>query len=315
MPETGVYMEPYPAECKVQVGVFDPALPGPENRMRILNNAFDEQAVHMVTKLAQVPGEWGFLDEIGYLESDCLIYMNAIRSLLARKRIIAAVRQNTPFLQELRNRADVFCVDLDKPFGNTGCVIMASGQSRRFGANKLLADFRGEPMIHRILCATDSIFSRRVVVTRYPEIAALCKKRGIDVVLHDQPHRSDTIRLGLQALGDVQGCMFCAADQPLVSQPTIASIVLSSMNDPTSIWRTCFDETPGLPALFPQWTFAALMDLPQGKGGGFVIRMHPEHVRTIPVQNEAELMDADDPETLAKLAAIDFEPLCSWRNL
>ena len=28
-----------------------------------------------------------------------------------------------------------------------GCVIMASGVSRRFGSNKLLADFRGEPML------------------------------------------------------------------------------------------------------------------------------------------------------------------------
>ena len=28
-----------------------------------------------------------------------------------------------------------------------GCVIMASGVSRRFGSNKLLADFCGEPML------------------------------------------------------------------------------------------------------------------------------------------------------------------------
>ena len=32
-----------------------------------------------------------------------------------------------------------------------GCVIMASGLSRRFGANKLLADFCGQPMLCRAL--------------------------------------------------------------------------------------------------------------------------------------------------------------------
>ena len=35
-----------------------------------------------------------------------------------------------------------------------GCVIMASGLSRRFGANKLLADFCGQPMLCRAFAAT-----------------------------------------------------------------------------------------------------------------------------------------------------------------
>ena len=34
-----------------------------------------------------------------------------------------------------------------------GCVIMASGVSRRFGSNKLLADFCGEPMLCRAFAA------------------------------------------------------------------------------------------------------------------------------------------------------------------
>ena len=37
-----------------------------------------------------------------------------------------------------------------------GCVIMASGASRRFGSNKLLADFCGEPMLCRAFAATDT---------------------------------------------------------------------------------------------------------------------------------------------------------------
>ena len=35
-----------------------------------------------------------------------------------------------------------------------GCVIMASGLSRRFGTNKLLADFCGQPMLCRAFAAT-----------------------------------------------------------------------------------------------------------------------------------------------------------------
>lgn len=309
VPKTGVYMEESPGGSIVRIGVFDPALPGPENRMRILNGAFEEQAVPMLRKLTEGTGEWVFVDEVGYLESGSTAYMNSLRALFDRKRVIAAVRkQDTPFLLELRERPDAFCVDLDQPFGNTGCVIMASGQSKRFGGNKLLADFHGQPMIMRILSATDGIFTHRVVVTRHAEIAVMCRERGIGFILHDLPYRSDTVWLGMEATGDADGCMFCPADQPLLRQETIASLALSAMDDRTSIWRPCVGETPGSPVLFPRWAFEKLMKLPQGKGGGFIARMYPERVRTIPVRSEWELMDADDRETLELLLNIDSEP-------
>lgn len=62
----------------------------------------------------------------------------------------------TPFLDALRARNDVFVYDLDHPLLPIGCVIMASGLGKRFGSNKLMADFNGKPMIYRILSATDS---------------------------------------------------------------------------------------------------------------------------------------------------------------
>lgn len=182
-----------------------------------------------------------------------------------------------------------------------GCVIMASGLSKRFGGNKLLADFLGDPMIMRILAITEGLFSRRVVVTRHPEIAEICKVRGIDAVLHDLPYRSDTVRLGLEAVGDVEGCLFCQADQPLLRQETVKALLLSAAQDPESIWRPCFGENPGSPVLFPRWAFDQLMQLPEGKGGGYIAGMYPDRVRTIQVQDEYELMDADDRETLALL--------------
>lgn len=308
VPQTGVCMQQYPEGSKVQIGVFDPSLLGPENRMRPLNTAFEEHAVPMLRKLAEEAGEWVFVDEIGYLEYGSEAYMNALRNLFDRKRVIAAVRkQDVPFLLELRERKDAFCVDLDSPFGNTGCVIMASGLSKRFGSNKLLADFHGEPLFNRILSATEGIFSRRTVVTRHPEIAEICKTRGIDVVLHTLPHRSDTVRLGLEAIGAVERCMFCAADQPLLRKETIASLVLASSHDTGSIWRPSFGENSGSPVLFPEWAFEQLMNLPEGKGGSVIAKKHPEMVRTIPVQDEYELMDADDREAFERLLNIGLE--------
>ena len=82
-----------------------------------------------------------------------------------------------------------------------GCVIMASGLSRRFGANKLLADFCGQPMLCRAFAATAApSISARSVVTRSEEVQALCRAQGVPVLLHSLPGRNDTVRLGLSAL-------------------------------------------------------------------------------------------------------------------
>lgn len=191
--------------------------------------------------------------------------------------------------------------------GKMGCVIMASGLSKRFGGNKLTADFHGEPMIMRILDATEGIFTRRIVVTRHPEIVEICNGRGIDVILHGLPDRSDTIRLGLETIGDVDGCMFCPSDQPLLKKETIEALVTAAAHDKGSIWRPCFGENPGAPVLFPRWAFDQLMHLPLGKGGGYIARMYPERVRMIPVGSEYELMDADDRETMALLLSREKE--------
>ena len=128
--------------------------------------------------------------------------------------------------------------NLDRvPREGAGCVIMASGLGRRFGGNKLLADFGGEPLICRAFRATEGIFDCRVVVTRHPEVEKLCRERGIAVVLHDLPLRSDTVRLGLQAVGAVEGCLFCPGDQPLLRRETVAALVEGGLRNPGTIWR------------------------------------------------------------------------------
>ncbi len=183
-------------------------------------------------------------------------------------------------------------------FSKTGCVIMASGLGTRFGGNKLLADFHGTPMFLRIAEAADGLFDRLVVVTRHEEVAAICCQRGLDVVLHDLPHRNDTVRLGLEVLGNVDACLFCPGDQPLLRRKTIAELLRLWQENRDSIVRPVCEESPGAPVLFPAWTFPELMVLPEGKGGNWVVKQHPEQVKLLPIPDPYELMDADTPETL-----------------
>jgi CTP:molybdopterin cytidylyltransferase MocA len=126
----------------------------------------------------------------------------------------------------------------------------------------------------------------------------------LSVVLHDLPDRSDTIRLGLDALGDVDACLFCPGDQPLLSRSTVAALCECFRNNREKIVRPVFAGTPGAPVLFPAWTFAELSALPRGKGGQYVISCHPEAVAEVPVSDPDELTDADTPQALEHLRAI-----------
>ena len=96
---------------------------------------------------------------------------------------------------------------------SVGCVIMASGLARRFGSNKLLADFGGRPLLCRALEITATpALAARVVVTRSAGVKALCDAQGVPCLLHSLPSRNDTVRLGLEALLEqcpgLAGCIF-----------------------------------------------------------------------------------------------------------
>ena len=322
-PGKAVYLRDNATGRTARIGVYDGSLSGTANQMRICPEGFRGLGNAALQRCAEAQGEWVSIDEIGYLESQynnsdkpftsnprtCLkqeesqcteIYREEIRKLMACKRLLAVVRkQSLPFLEELSHRGDVFLLDLDQPFGRLGCVIMASGVGRRFGGNKLMADFQGKPLLQYALEATEGIFARRIVVTRHQEAAAFVRLRGVEALLHDLPHRNDTVRLGLQAVSeDVEGCLFCPGDQPLLRQETVASLALNAVNGKDEIWRPVWEDREGAPVLFPKWSFPKLLTLPEGCGGSFLIKKYPGRIRRVPVRDKFELQDIDSRQDL-----------------
>ena len=183
----------------------------------------------------------------------------------------------------------------------TACVLMASGLSRRFGSDKLMADFGGEPLIARAVKATEGLFDVRIVVTRSAAAAAWAKTHGLAVLFHAEPDRADAIRLGLALTDTADGVLFCPCDQPLLRRETVAALRDGFAAAPQCIWRPAFDGVPGAPVLFPRWAYPELTALQKG-GGRAVLARHPDSVRTVLAQSAAELSDADTPEALAALA-------------
>ena len=301
-PYKSVFMKDNSTGESIRIADYDHSIQGTKLKMVLIGDRMASFGTAILGRCMQSESGWVTIDEIGFLEETCEPFKAAIRELFDHKQVAAIIRkQDLPFLKELRERTDVFLVDLDRPFGSSGCVIMASGLGSRFGGNKLMADFLGKPLITRILDATEGLFAKRVVVTRHKDVAELCEARGIQTVHHDLPYRSDTVRLGLEAIGAADRCMFCPGDQPLLTKDTVASLLLCSVNDPGVIWRPCCDGIPGSPVVFPGWVFPELMTLPEGKGGGFVAQKYPEKTDILHIMDPWELADADTRETLESL--------------
>ena len=67
-----------------------------------------------------------------------------------------------------------------------GCVVLAAGNARRFGSNKLQVQVDGESLIRRALETVPSGLVT-VLVSQYPEILSLAGEYGFEAVLNDQP--------------------------------------------------------------------------------------------------------------------------------
>lgn len=112
-----------------------------------------------------------------------------------------------------------------------GCIVMASGVGARFGGNKLMAELCDVPLVGHVVRATDGLFSRRVVVTCHADVAALCETLGAQVILHDEPCRNDTVRLGMEAMDGCDTVTFVQGDQPLIRPASIVALLRAAERD------------------------------------------------------------------------------------
>ena len=184
-----------------------------------------------------------------------------------------------------------------------GCVVMAAGNARRYGNNKLAAQLRGRSLILRALEAVPAEqFDTVVVVTQYPEIMRLAAEFHFAAVLNEHPEYgiSHTIQLGLTGLRDCGGVLFQVSDQPLLRRESVAELVRLWKRSPESIAAVGHNGVRGNPCLFPARFFPELMELQEDHGGNTVIRRHEEFL----VLAEAGAEELTDVDTRSALEAL-----------
>lgn len=183
------------------------------------------------------------------------------------------------------------------------CVVMASGQSERFGQqNKLLSPFRGRPLLESVLeCFSQLDCCARNAIVRHREAALLADSKGFTVVWNNGPDHSTarTIAYGIfSAPDEAVGCLFAVGDQPLLTPQSVRRLCDRFMEDPTRIVSLSWRGARGNPTIFPRELFSELVTLDPEESGRSVIARHPQLLTLVEAQNAEEMIDVDTQEDL-----------------
>ena len=139
-------------------------------------------------------------------------------------------------------------------------------------------------------------FETVAVVTQYPEVLDLAGRFRFSAIRNEHPDfgLSHTIRLGLEALGEVDAALFLVSDQPLLRRETIAAEVAFFRCHPDKLVGLGHDGVRGNPCIFPRQYFPELLELREDHGGSSVIRRHEKDLLLFEAP-ACELEDIDTP--------------------
>ena len=211
-------------------------------------------------------------------------------------------------------------------------IYLAAGNSRRFGKNKLLTEWKGRPLYEYGLntlkeAVKDRTDSEILLVSQYPNILqahpeVVCVyspksteglswsiRAGIECVLgreQKKEQQQECRRLPDWQEGD-HWLLFLTADQPLVEKETIQNLLLQADNaerltsGKTRIIRARYAGKEGSPVLFHASLIPELQQLSGDEGGRSVIRAHREEMAFVDAADERQMADVDTVEDLEKL--------------
>ena len=188
-------------------------------------------------------------------------------------------------------------------------ILLASGGSTRYGANKLLVPIDGKPMFRHVFDLLVRYLGEKpgktlvTVVSRYEEILDAARKAGFTAVRNDQTEEgiSLSLQLGLKVISGTPGlasdgacAVFFTADQPYLRFETLEAFLDRAAITDKGILTASHEGTPGNPVSFDRKYFGELMALVGDTGGRKIVRRHPEDTETFEM-SLAELTDIDTP--------------------
>ena len=168
-----------------------------------------------------------------------------------------------------------------------GAVILAAGESSRFGRPKQLVQFRGKSLVRRAVnAAKDANCSAIVVVlgSKREQIERELKETDAIVAENQNWQRGigSSIRVGVESAvnqaPDIEAIVLLTCDQPFVKTDTIKCLIAMREKTKKAIVASSYSQTLGVPALFDRSCFQELLALDDETGAKTIILSNRERV-------------------------------------
>jgi molybdenum cofactor cytidylyltransferase len=176
-------------------------------------------------------------------------------------------------------------------------ILLAAGQSTRFGSNKLLHQLNdGTPMVlasarhlHNVLPQTIA-----VVGDANNDVAKLLTREGVQVI--ENPLASEgmgtSIACGVANNPDAQGWVIALADMPCIPE-TVIQAVVKGLQQGSNIIAPVYKKVRGHPVGFSARYAQALMQLHTDQGARSVIQANSDSLELIETTEKGVIVDID----------------------
>lgn len=186
----------------------------------------------------------------------------------------------------------------------TAMVLLAAGDSRRFGGNKLLTKVDGRSMYRHVAdeikAMPEGCFEKKIVVSQYEEILEDLDREGFETIRNQESALgiSHSVHLALKQIPKHYAVCFSVCDQPWLTGETIIRLVKTFRNSDKGMACVTYEGVNGNPVIFAPQYRKELFSLCGDVGGKKVLLAHPEDVVYVRAGDSRELADVDEKSQL-----------------
>ena len=185
------------------------------------------------------------------------------------------------------------------------CILLAAGQSRRFGKPKAVTDINGRPLIQLLQETVLAAGCEELIVVlgaRSEEIEPLLLNHSRVNVVHNKDHKfgqTSSFQCGLRQLSKaVTGVWLLPVDYPFLCRATLLRLSEILSQHPADIVIPTFDGKRGHPPLFPADLIDEFLALDPGLVLNTVQHRHRDRCRDCPVDDPGVIATFNTPAEL-----------------
>ncbi len=183
-----------------------------------------------------------------------------------------------------------------------GCLILAAGEGRRMGTQKLLLELDGKPILQHVVDTALAVGFREVVVvvgSQSERVISTVNFGSAKVVVNNEytSGMSSSLKLGLKAFASKPDAyLVMLGDQPLIRPETVRKLLEEHAKTNPLMSIPTYQGRRGNPVVLSSRILGEIQTLSGDAGAKQLLDHHPDGVKWIEVDDCGVTIDVDTPE-------------------